>query len=233
MSTRKVAGVLLLAIAAAGCSKPGAGPSAGSPVVSAAPASAAPPASAASPTEAPAAPEAEAPANPVRVIAQEGGFSYLAVDGDYLLRGMRFPKTAGAFERGKIVDYNARALGHSVGYNDPAGIIMTVYLYGGGGNAEGELMRALRDMKAHPSAPSDLEFLGTSPISVEIEGNTVEGHLGLAYYPDSNSGSQAIVFSIAGRFLKFRVTAPIEVFKTRTEEIRDLMLSFGRPKFDD
>ena len=176
--------------------------------------------------------EASPPANPVRIVRQEGSFSYLAVDGDYVLRGMRFPERTGAFERVGIVDYNAKALGHSVGYNDPDGIALTVYLYGQGGNAEGELKRALGDMAAHPSAPPNLEFLGVAPIAIEIDGETVEGYLGLAYYPNSNSGSQAIVFSAGGRFLKFRITAPIEVFNNRMDEIRDVLLSFGRPRFE-
>ena len=173
------------------------------------------------------------PVNPVRVVGQNGSSSYLEVDGDYLLRGMRFPQKSGAFVRGKIVDYNSRALGHAVGYNDPTGITATVYLYGGGGNAEGELTRALHDMAAHPAAPADLEFLETAPIAIEIEGETVEGHLGMAYSQNANYGSQAIVFSVAGRFLKFRITAPIEVFTARMEEIRDIVISFGRPKFDE
>mgnify|MGYP003667563803 CR=1 FL=1 len=225
MSTRKIVGVFLLSIGAAACSKPVAGPAAATHTTTPNSASA----SEAEETPAEVVPE---PANPVRVVGQNGASSQLEVDGDYLLRGMRFPQKMGAFVRGKIVDYNSRALGHSVGYNDPDGITATVYLYGGGGNAEGELTRALHDMAAHPEAPTDLTFLETAPIAIEIEGETVEGYIGIAYSQEANYGSQAIVFSIAGRFLKFRITAPIEVFTARMEEIREIMLSFGRPKFD-
>jgi hypothetical protein len=184
------------------------------------------------PTKVPSAGVTSAPqqSNPVRVVRQEGSLSYLAVDGDYLLRGMRFPEMVGTFERGQIVDFNGNALGHAVGYNDPAGIALTVYLYGTGGSAEEELKRALGDMAAHSQAPADLEFVGTGPISLEIEGQDVDGYVGFAHSRSAGFGSQAIVFSVGGRYLKFRVTAPIQIITDRLDEIRDVMISLGRPK---
>lgn len=224
MSKLRSCGILFFAIGAMACAKPAASDTVATqetlPKAENGPAAEAP------------ANEVSPPASPVRIVRQEGSFSYLAVDGDFLLRGMRFPERTGAFERVRIVDYNAKALGHSVGYNDPAGVALTVYLYGQGGNAEGELKRALGDMAAHPSAPPDLEFLGVAPFAIEIDGETMVGYLGLAYDPNTNSGSQAVVFSAGGRFLKFRITAPIEVFNDRMDEIRDVLLSFGRPRFE-
>lgn len=74
-----------------------------------------------------------------RVIERGDHYQKLAVDGDYVQSGMRFPETIGIFTRAQILDFESRELGHSVMYKSQMGTMLSVYVYGFGGDLDIEI----------------------------------------------------------------------------------------------
>ncbi len=141
----------------------------------------------------------------------------LDVEGDFEKFGMHFPEKVDDFLRGRVTDYGSPALGHSVGYKHAAGITVTAYIYGTGGDVAQEMAKTKAEMLAHPKNES-LEFHLDEVVTLHNGERSAKGRMALATLRDL--GTQAFVFSRDRHYIKFRITAPMEVFVKQMDSIK-------------
>lgn len=164
-----------------------------------------------------------------RVIERGDHYQKLAVDGDYVQSGMRFPETIGIFTRAQILDFESRELGHSVMYKSQMGTMLSVYVYGFGGDLDIEIANLESEIRLYYETEI-FEVFSNENSTYRVDGKNVNARILLGLFPKHGIGTAAIVMSSGGYFIKYRASAPFHQLSDEIMDVTTVVESLSLPK---
>jgi hypothetical protein len=146
------------------------------------------------------------------LVGDNRGHKQYVADGEVVIHSVHFPATLTSFQRERITDYGSEAGGYSVGYTNPDGTYLTLYVYGDGADIAAEMEQVKAGIaQIYQQAKVLLE----GPIGVEIktDGGAAQSiqiqWLRMSYsYEGNEIVSDSMVLAAYGHYVKARMSFP-------------------------